>query len=121
MQEMNKPSAGIINSKKRRGTVLFADVAGFTSIAERLGEEVAFEMIQTLSSAMQQAIHHHSGTIGEFRGDGVMAMFGVTAALEDGPLRACRAALDIQATIRATSAEMSSSYGEAPQVRIGLQ
>lgn len=120
MQELSRQSAGIISSKKRRGTVLFADVAGFTSIAERLGEEAAFDMIQTLSSAMQQAIHHHSGTIAEFRGDGVMAMFGVTTALEDGPLRACRAALDIQASIRATSAEMISRYGEAPQVRIGL-
>lgn len=120
MQKLSSRPAGGINSQKRNGTVLFADVAGFTSFAERLGEEVAFDMIQGLSSTMQDAIHTFGGTVGEFRGDGIMALFGVTTGLEDGPLRACQAALHIQARVGEARAEMTRRYGEAPRVRIGL-
>ena len=120
MQKLGQRPVGGISSQKRSGTVLFADVAGFTDIAERLGEEVAFDMIQNLSATMQAAIHDHSGTVGEFRGDGIMALFGVTTGLEDGPLHACQAALHIQRTISQAGADMTRRYGEAPRVRIGL-
>lgn len=106
--------------QKRSGTVLFADVVGFTSFAERLGEEPAFEMIRAVSSKMQEAIHAEGGTVGEFRGDGIMALFGVTTGLEDAPLAACRAALRIQTQVADASAAMARRYGEAPQVRVGL-
>ena len=46
-----------VSSQKRSGTVLFADVVGFTSFAEKIGEETAFEMIQTITAKMQAAIH----------------------------------------------------------------
>ena len=112
--------AGTVNSQKRSGTVLFADVAGFTAFAERIGEESAFEMIQKVSARMQEAVHAHSGTVGEFRGDGIMALFSVTEGLEDGPLRACSAALQIQSGMREAKEEMARAYGTAPEVRIGL-
>jgi len=113
-------NAGTVNSQKRSGTVLFADVAGFTAFAERIGEESAFEMIQKVSARMQEAVHAHSGTVGEFRGDGIMALFSVTEGLEDGPLRACSAALQIQSGMREAKEEMARAYGTAPEVRIGL-
>ena len=109
-----------VNSQKRTGTVLFADVAGFTAFAERIGEEAAFEMIRDVSARMQTAIHDHSGTVGEFRGDGIMALFSVTKGIEDGPLRACQAALQIQHGIAGAEAEMLHTYGAAPRVRIGV-
>ncbi|NNE52098.1 MAG: AAA family ATPase [Sulfitobacter sp.] len=107
-------------SQKRTGTVLFADVAGFTAFAERIGEEAAFEMIRDVSSRMQNAIRDHSGTVGEFRGDGIMALFSVTEGLENGPLRACQAALQIREGIAGAEAEMKKRYGAAPRVRVGL-
>lgn len=113
-------SVDTVSSQKRSGTVLFADVVGFTAFAEKIGEELAFEMIQDVTAKMQAAIHAQDGTIGEFRGDGIMALFSVTAGLEDGPLRACQAALDIQHVIAQTQAEMTRAYGAAPQVRVGL-
>ena len=113
-------SVTTVSSQKRSGTVLFADVVGFTSFAEKIGEEAAFELIQSITAKMQAAIHAHNGTIGEFRGDGIMALFSVTSGLEDGPLRACQAALKIQRTIADTEQEMTRIYGTAPQVRVGL-
>ena len=109
-----------VSSQKRSGTVLFADVVGFTSFAEKIGEETAFEMIQTITAKMQAAIHAYDGTIGEFRGDGIMALFSVTSGLEDGPLRACQAALEIQRTIAAAAQDMTRNFGAAPKVRVGL-
>ena len=109
-----------IVSQKRRGTVLFADVADFTKFAEQIGAEGAFELIQAVSGKMQEAVRSQNGTIGEFRGDGIMALFSVTAGIEDGPLRACRAALQIQAFLRAMQDEMQARHGRAPQVRVGI-
>lgn len=109
-----------ISSQKRRGTVLFADVAGFTHFAEEVGAEAAFEMIQVVSGKMQEAVHAQNGTIGEYRGDGIMALFSVTTGIEDGPLSACRAALQIQSAMLAMQKDMQRRYGRAPQVRIGI-
>ncbi|MFT7596406.1 MAG: class 3 adenylate cyclase/tetratricopeptide (TPR) repeat protein, partial [Paracoccaceae bacterium] len=111
---------GTFKSEKRSGTVLFADVVGFTSIAERIGEEAAFEMIRDVSARMQAAVYDHLGTVGEFRGDGIMALFSVTKGLEDGPLHACQAALEIQQGMAAAAAEMTLAYGAAPEIRVGL-
>lgn len=109
-----------ISSQKRRGTVLFADVAGFTQFAEEVGAEAAFEMIQVVSGKMQEAVHAQNGTIGEYRGDGIMALFSVTTGIEDGPLSACRAALQIQSSMLDMQKDMQRRYGRAPQVRIGI-
>ena len=111
---------GNVSSQKRTGTVLFADVAGFTEFAERVGEEASFEMIQMVTNLMQDAVTAQNGTVGEFRGDGVMALFSVTTGLEDGPLRACRAALQIQNSLHDARAKMASKYGEAAKVRVGI-
>lgn len=108
------------SSQKRRGTVLFADVAGFTQFAEEVGAEAAFEMIHAVSGKMQEAVHAQYGTIGEYRGDGIMALFSVTTGIEDGPLSACRAALQIQSSMLAMQEDMQRRYGRAPQVRIGI-
>ncbi len=108
------------SSQKRRGTVLFADVAGFTQFAEEVGAEAAFEVIQAVSGKMQEAVHGQNGTIGEYRGDGIMALFSVTTGIEDGPLSACRAALQIQSSMLAMQNDLQRRYGRAPQVRIGI-
>ncbi len=111
---------GQVSSQKRSGTVLFADVAGFTDFAERVGEEASFNLIQMVTTLMQDAISAQHGTVGEFRGDGVMALFSVTQGLEDGPLRACRAALQIQRSLHDARIEMTAKYGEAVKVRVGM-
>jgi class 3 adenylate cyclase len=89
--------------ERRQASVLFADMAGFTAISERLGEEGTFSLMQSLSELMAAPIREQGGTVKDFTGDGVMALFGVPLAQEDATLRACRAALAIQARLRAAS------------------
>ena len=81
-------------------------MAGFTAFSERSGEEAAYSLMQRVSELMTDAIHQQGGTVKSFTGDGVMATFGVPVALEDAPMRACRAALDIQQRIAWAAADI---------------
>ena len=101
-------------------TVLFADLAGFTAFCERAGEEAAYQLMRRLVKLLREIVEAQGGSVRSFTGDGIMALFGAPRALEDGPLRACRAALLIQERIAAQSPEIESSYGLRPQLRIGI-
>ncbi|MDP6344436.1 MAG: AAA family ATPase [Alphaproteobacteria bacterium] len=101
-------------------TVLFADMVDFTGLAERLGEEATFELVHRLTGLQNAAIEAEGGTVREFAGDGLMAIFGAPVALEDAPLHACRAALAIQQRMSSLREEMSSRDGVSPRLRIGI-
>ena len=79
------------------------DLVDFTAFVERAGEEAAFALVSHVSELTTAAIHQHRGTVKNFTGDGILALFGTPTALEDGPLRACRAALEIQERLSAAS------------------
>ena len=66
--------------QQRQVTVLFAAVADFTPLAERLGEEDSFGLMRWVSAEMMGAVHRHGGTVQDFTGDGIMALFGDPAA-----------------------------------------
>src|SRR5215467_13093385 len=110
------------NAEPERGlvTVLFADLAGFTDFCEQAGEEAAYLLMQHLMKILREIIETQGGSVRSFTGDGVMALFGVPRALEDGPLRACRAALLIQKELSVQSAGIESRYGLWPRLRIGI-
>lgn len=83
------PSASAVPSGERRQvTALFADMVGFTAISERLGEEGTYALIGSVFDAMAGAVREQSGSVQDFAGDGILAMFGVANALENGPLLA---------------------------------
>ena len=107
-------------SQRRQVTVLFADIVGFTPIAEQLGEEASFRLIQKVSAKMMEAVHSQDGSVQEFTGDGIMALFGAPVALEDAPLRACRAALDIQQKMLVLEDEFEAQYAIRPKIRVGI-
>ena len=116
-EQRHEPSRG---GERRLGTVLFADLVGFTAFSDRRGEEAAYSLMQRTSELMTAAIHAQGGTVKNFTGDGVMALFGVPTALEDAPLRACRAALNIQERIESEAATIEAKFGLRPQMRIGI-
>src|SRR3954469_7400803 len=80
----------------RQITVLMTDLVDFTAFVERSGEEAAFALVSNVSQLTTAAGQRHRGTVNNFQGDGFLALFGTPPALEDGPLRSCRAALEIQ-------------------------
>lgn len=115
------PSASAVPSGERRQvTALFADMVGFTAISERLGEEGTYALIGSVFDAMAGAVREQSGSVQDFAGDGILAMFGVANALENGPLLACRAALLIHERLAAIAPALIEKYGVRPQVRIAI-
>ncbi|MBI3029702.1 MAG: adenylate/guanylate cyclase domain-containing protein, partial [Candidatus Rokubacteria bacterium] len=81
---------------RRIVTVLFADLSGFTALAERLDPEDVRAFQTDLFQEMAAAIQQYEGFVEKFVGDAVMAIFGAPVAHEDDPERALRAALAMQ-------------------------
>jgi class 3 adenylate cyclase len=77
-------------------TVLFSDIRGFSTIAERLGARDIADVIGRHLSAMAEVIAAHGGTIDKFQGDAVMAIFGAPDPLPDHPALAVRCAMAMQ-------------------------
>jgi class 3 adenylate cyclase/tetratricopeptide (TPR) repeat protein len=109
-----------VEAERRQVTVLFTDMVGFTTFSERSGEEAAFTLMRSLAALMDDAVRRQGGVVQGFTGDGIMAVFGAPVALEDAPLRACRAALAILQQLNAAGEDLESKYGVRPQLRIGL-
>jgi class 3 adenylate cyclase/tetratricopeptide (TPR) repeat protein len=109
-----------LEGERRQVTVLFADVAGFTSLAERLDPEDVHAIIDRCFERITAEVHRFEGTINQYTGDGVMALFGAPLAHEDSPRRATHAALGIQRSLRELSRELQAQRGFGVQMRIGL-
>ncbi len=80
-------------------TVLFCDIAASTAVAERLGSEAMYELINRFFEIALDEIHRHEGTINQFLGDGFMALFGAPLALEHHERHAVLAALAVQGAV----------------------
>ena len=98
-------------------TVMFADIAGFTGLSERMGEQVV-PLLASYFEVMAREIHAHGGTIDKFIGDSVMAFWGAPLENPDHALAACRAALACQRALR--SAKLVDDNGRNLKVRIGI-
>jgi class 3 adenylate cyclase len=122
---VSEPAATRANSappsgERRQVTALFADMAGFTSISERLGEEGTFALVQPIYALMTSTVRQHGGSVQDFTGDGIIALFGVGDAVEDAPLRAYRAGLAIHERLAVTAPAMEARHGVRPQMRVGV-
>jgi adenylate cyclase len=101
-------------------TVLFADVVHSMDIAAAVGAERLREIMTDLFRRSSAVVTRFGGTVNQFTGDGVMAVFGAPVALEDHALRACHAALEIQGEADRLSVEVEGRDGIMLRLRIGL-
>ena len=101
-------------------TVLFCDVVESSRLAERLDPEAMHRIMDQALRLMAEAIHRYEGTVNQFLGDGLMALFGAPVALEDHALRAVMAALMIQETINAYNEQLKSERDVEIRLRLGL-
>ncbi len=109
-----------IEGERKLVTVLFADVAGFTAMSEKLDPEDMHAIMDGCFTILMNEIHKFEGTINQFTGDGVMALFGAPLAHEDHAQHACYAALAIQKELKGYSGMIQQRYGVAFHMRIGL-
>src|SRR5574342_918585 len=101
LARLNRGIRGLDEPQERKLiTVLFADVSGFTAMAEAMDHEIVNTVINSLWSRVDKAIQAQGGRIDKHIGDAVMALFGTPTAREDDPERAIRAALQLQTEVQ---------------------
>ena len=110
------PALTAIAGERRQVTVLFADIAGYTSLSSRLGAEKTHAMLNRYFEAVDGIVESYGGSIDKHMGDNVMAVFGAPVAHDDDPLRAVRAALDIHERM----VVLSDEAGHSLSAHIGI-
>jgi class 3 adenylate cyclase len=108
------------SSERRPITILFADIAGSTAIAERLDPEDWTSLIGEAFTRMNRTIERYDGTIARLMGDGVLAFFGAPVAHEDDPERAVRCGLDMVRAIDELAAAQHAPGAGDLRVRVGI-
>ena len=88
-------------------------------LAERDPEE-ARQLLDPVLERMMEAVHRYEGTVNQVMGDGIMALFGAPMAHEDHAVRACYAALAMQAAVQQYADEVRRTQGVPLQMRVGL-
>lgn len=88
-------AGGHFPEERRLVTALFADVSGFTSLADRLDPEQLLEVIDPVIAALSSVVGRHGGYVEKFAGDALMALFGAPVSHEDDAGRAVRVALEM--------------------------
>ena len=99
-------SRGAIEGERKLVTVMFSDVSGFTAMSEKLDPEDVHGIMDRTFEVILNAVHRYEGTINQFLGDGVMALFGAPVANEDHAQRALSAALAIQSGLQPLTDEV---------------
>ena len=93
-------SKAALEGERKQVTVLFADLKGSMELLADRDPEEARKLLDPVLERMMEAVHRYEGTVNQVMGDGIMALFGAPLAHEDHAVRACYAALDMQAAIR---------------------
>src|SRR6516162_7121303 len=113
-------SRSALEGERKQVTVLFADLKGSTELIRDLDPEAAQALLDPALHHMMDAVHRFEGTVNQVLGDGIMALFGAPVAHEDHAVRACYAALAMQAALRRYAEEVRRSHGLEMQARVGL-
>ena len=113
-------SRAALEGERKQVTVLFADLKGSTELIEGLDPEEARRLLDPALHIMMDAVHRYEGTVNQVLGDGIMALFGAPVAHEDHAVRACYAALAMQAAMRRYAEEVRRSHGLEMPARVGL-
>ncbi|HMD40365.1 MAG TPA: adenylate/guanylate cyclase domain-containing protein [Candidatus Acidoferrum sp.] len=104
-----------LGGESQRMTLLFADVRGFTTMAEKMKPREAVEVLNDFFTRMTNVIFEHEGSLDKYLGDGLMALFGAPLALQNDAEAAVRAAVSMQKSL----AVLNSISGKAP-LNIGI-
>ena len=109
-----------LEGERKQVTVLFADLKGSMELLAERDPEEARQLLDPALHVMMEAVHRYEGTVNQVLGDGIMALFGAPVAHEDHAVRACYAALAMQAAMQRYAEEVRRTQGLAVQMRVGL-
>jgi class 3 adenylate cyclase/tetratricopeptide (TPR) repeat protein len=101
-------------------TILFADLVGSTTLAERHDPEPLRRVIGRYFDEMQRVLERHGGTVEKFVGDAIMSVFGHPVAHEDDAVRAVRAAAEMRVALAALNEQLAQKFAVRLEMRTGI-
>ena len=113
-------SQSALRGERKLVTVLFADVVRSMDLAERIDPEEWHRLLDRLFRILAGGVHRYEGTINQYTGDGIMALFGAPIAHEDHAQRACAAALELARELGPLNEDVRRASGLEFAVRMGL-
>jgi len=112
--------APVVQGERRKVTILFSDIRGFTSLSEKLPPEAVVALLNEYFEKMVEIIFRHGGTLDKYMGDGVMVIFGAPAEDVHQEEHAVRAAVEMQKEARALSETWEKNHGVQVKIGIGI-
>jgi class 3 adenylate cyclase/tetratricopeptide (TPR) repeat protein len=109
-----------LEGERKQVTVLFADVKGSMELASQVDPEEWHAILDQFFAILTEGVHRFEGTVNQYTGDGIMALFGAPIAHEDHARRACYAALHLADALRAYANELRLRRGLNFSARLGL-
>jgi class 3 adenylate cyclase/tetratricopeptide (TPR) repeat protein len=113
-------SKSALEGERKQVTVLFADVKGSVELAEGLDPEEWHGILERFFQILADGVHRFEGTVNQYTGDGIMALFGAPVAHEDHAQRACFAALHLRGALRDYADALRLERGLSFSVRMGM-
>jgi adenylate cyclase len=114
------PAAIRLGGERRKATVFFSDLAGFTDLSEKIPPEQLLEVINLYLQEMSDCVLAHHAYVDKYIGDAVMAVFGAPQPTHDHALNACRSAIAARGVLARINARLAESYGHQLSMRIGI-
>ncbi|WP_406095722.1 AAA family ATPase [Kitasatospora purpeofusca] len=114
------PAVAEPRESRRKVSMLFLDVVGSTTLAERLDPEPLRRVMDRYFASCGACIAEHGGVVEKFIGDAILAAFGATVAREDDALRAVRAATGALAALAGLTADLAAEYRVELEARAGI-
>ncbi len=117
---LENPSMLDLGGERREISAFFSDVAGFTSVSEKLSPEALVELLNAYLSEMTDIILETGGTLDKYEGDAIIAFWNAPLDQPDHALRACRAALRCQKRLAGLRPEFARRFGSEVFARVGI-
>ena len=117
---MTPQPALLSEGERRQATVVFSDLAGYTSMNEKLDPEEVQKIMSRIKKEAVDIFERHAGIVNQFVGDEVLALFGIPTANEDDPVRAVRAARELHRIVRQISLEVEDLIGTQLRMHSGI-
>lgn len=117
---IERPELLELGGEERELTLLFADLANFTTMSEKLAPRAVVAVLGKYFDAMSTVIYRHSGTVDKYIGDGIMAFWGAPLPDDRHAERALQAAIDMQDQFRKLARRLERKGAPVMSMRIGI-
>jgi len=119
-QLIESPEKLVLGGEERQITAFFSDVAGFTSISEKLSPHELVELLNEFLTEMSDIILAHNGMVDKYEGDAIIAMFGAPNEMKNHEQVACSASIDMQERLLVLRKKWEAEKNLTIRMRVGL-